>query len=100
MKIFQSIAVLLTCLTVDFTFAEPTPTNKEIVNQLIERSINNYRGNCPCPYNRDSAGRKCGKRSAWSKPGGASPICFASDVTKDMIERYKANIKTRQKSIN
>lgn len=33
-------------------------------------------GSCECPYDRDSAGRSCGARSAYSRPGGSSPICY------------------------
>ena len=40
-----------------------------------------YSGNCPCPYNTASDGSSCGARSAWSRSGGASPICYASDST-------------------
>jgi hypothetical protein len=36
-----------------------------------------YSKPCACPEDRDSAGRRCGKRSAWSKEGGASPMCNA-----------------------
>lgn len=56
---------------------------------LIRDSIANYPGNCPCPYNADSAGRRCCKRSAYSKPGGHAPLCYSQDVTKEMIERYR-----------
>lgn len=31
---------------------------------IIQQSLAAYPGNCPCPYNRDAAGRRCGKRSA------------------------------------
>ncbi|MDX2216921.1 MAG: YARHG domain-containing protein [Oculatellaceae cyanobacterium bins.114] len=31
---------------------------------------------CDCPYDVDAAGRQCGRRSAYSRPGGASPICY------------------------
>lgn len=34
-----------------------------------------YGGSCACPNDRDSAGRRCGARSAWSRAGGASPSC-------------------------
>jgi hypothetical protein len=34
-----------------------------------------YAGNCACPDDIDSAGRRCGLRSAYSKAGGASPTC-------------------------
>jgi hypothetical protein len=33
-------------------------------------------GSCQCPYDRDSAGNSCGSRSAYSRPGGSSPICY------------------------
>ncbi|MBP1862122.1 hypothetical protein [Rhizobium herbae] len=29
-----------------------------------------YRGNCQYDWQYDSAGRRCGNRSAWSRPGG------------------------------
>lgn len=45
----------------------------------IRRSIANYKGSCPCPYSVDRAGRKCGRRSAYSRPGGAQPLCYPSD---------------------
>jgi len=64
--------------------------NDDIKREIIQSSINSYPGNCPCPYNRDRAGRKCGKRSAYSKPGGYSPICYPSDVTDEMVQNHKA----------
>ena len=30
-----------------------------------------------------------GARSAWSRAGGASPLCYGSDVTQEMIDRYR-----------
>lgn len=60
-----------------------------IKNKIIQDSISSYRGNCPCPYNTDRAGRKCGRRSAYSRPGGYSPICYESDVTDKMVEEYR-----------
>lgn len=61
----------------------------EIARLIIARSIASYSGNCPCPYNYDRAGRLCGKRSAHSRPGGASPICFEADVTPEMIAGFR-----------
>lgn len=60
----------------------------DIVQKIIERSIRNYSGNCPCPYNTDRAGRRCGQRSAYSRPGGRSPICYADQVTEAMIAAF------------
>ena len=56
---------------------------------MIQESIRNYAGNCPCPYNTDRAGRTCGARSAWSKPGGAAPLCFPGDITDQMLKRWR-----------
>ena len=57
---------------------------------LIKRSHAYYPGNCPCPYNITAAGRKCGGRSAWSRPGGREPLCYPSDVTAGMVADYRA----------
>jgi len=64
-------------------------TNEIIKQQIINESIASYRGNCPCPYNTDRIGRRCGARSAYSRPGGASPICYVEDVTPRMVEEYR-----------
>jgi len=68
-------------------------SDAEIKQQIIKQSIASYSGNCPCPYNTARNGRKCGKRSAYSRPGGASPICYEEDVTPAMIEAYKKKQK-------
>jgi hypothetical protein len=60
-----------------------------IAHRLIAASIAEYPGRCPCPYIRDRAGRRCGARSAYTRPGGYGPLCFAEDVTPAMIENYQ-----------
>ena len=62
-------------------------TYSEIRQILIQESINSYPGNCPCPYSRASNGSRCGGRSAYSRPGGASPLCYETDVTAQMSAR-------------
>lgn len=62
---------------------------QKIIQNIIRESIASYPGNCPCPYNRTSNGSSCGRRSAYSKPGGYAPICYAHDVTPAMISNYK-----------
>ena len=34
---------------------------------------------CDCPYDIDRAGRRCGRRSAYSKPGGRAPVCYVGE---------------------
>jgi hypothetical protein len=66
-----------------------TKTDAEVKQAIIVESIASYRGSCPCPYNTDRAGRRCGGRSAYSRPGGASPICYEKDVTQKMVDDYR-----------
>lgn len=69
--------------------AQATTDDHEIRTKIIEQSIREYPGNCPCPYNRAKNGSRCGKRSAWSRQGGYHPVCYPDDVTKNMIERFR-----------
>jgi hypothetical protein len=48
---------------------------------------------CACPDDRMRNGRRCGSRSAYSRPGGAAPKCYTSDITAEMIEEYRKNKK-------
>lgn len=83
-------AVWLFASAIDIAASELT--DDQVRQILIRDSIANYPGNCPCPYNIDRAGRKCGKRSAYSRPGGHAPLCYAKDVTKEMIERFRETL--------
>jgi choline dehydrogenase-like flavoprotein len=65
-------------------------TDAAIRQQIIRQSIASYPGNCPCPYNSDRAGRRCGGRSAYSRPGGQAPKCFPEDVSAAEVRAHKA----------
>ena len=76
--------------------AEPSPaktvanlTNAQIRKILIAESTAAYPGNCACPYNTARNGSTCGRRSAYSRPGGAAPLCYPKDVTDDMVRKYR-----------
>jgi hypothetical protein len=64
-------------------------SDAQIKKLLIEESIAAYDGNCPCPYSRARNGSRCGKRSAYSREGGAAPLCFSQDVTAEMVQAYR-----------
>ena len=64
-------------------------TDAQVRQKIVQESIRNYPGNCPCPENRDRAGRRCGARSAYNRPGGYSPKCYPSDVTAADIAAYR-----------
>lgn len=70
-------------------FAGPALSDGEVRDRIIQESLRGYSGSCPCPYNIMRNGRECGERSAYSKPGGASPLCYPKDVPDDMVRQYR-----------
>lgn len=64
-------------------------TDNQIKQLIIEESIASYPGVCACPFNRARNGSSCGRRSAWSKAGGYSPICYKDEVTQEMIKEWR-----------
>jgi hypothetical protein len=79
--------------TVSFANAveKNSATDTQIKKAIIKQSIEEYPGNCPCPYNTASNGSRCGRRSAYSRPGGYAPICYENDVTSGMIREWGQN---------
>jgi hypothetical protein len=67
-----------------------TLTDAQVCQQMIAESIAAYPGHCPCPYNTASNGSQCGKRSAWSKPGGYTPLCYPSDISDEAVKVWRA----------
>lgn len=86
--------ILVKALIIGLALASPFTSfglsDAKIKSLLIQQSQAGYSGSCPCPDNVDRGGRRCGKRSAYSKPGGASPLCYASDVTPQMVIEFKS----------
>jgi len=82
-------AVLAASAALAQTPARSILTVAQIKQAIIQASIAAYSGNCPCPYNVDRGGRRCGRRSAYNRPGGASPICFEEDITPAMVEAHR-----------
>lgn len=64
-------------------------TDQQVRDMIIKESLQSYPGNCPCPYNTMRNGRRCGGRSAYSRPGGRSPLCYPKDVTDKMVKTYR-----------
>ena len=96
-----SLIALLTAASVSFSAQAAKPsTDAQIKEAIVKDSIGSYSGSCPCPFNVDRAGRKCGKRSAYDKPGGKSPICYVSDVTAKMVEAHRARLIAKQRVTN
>jgi hypothetical protein len=88
LRVFSFGAVLLLSTTAAFAGHQ---TDAQVRQAIIQESLASYPGSCPCPYNTDRAGRSCGRRSAYSRPGGYAPVCYASDVTAEMMQQYRAS---------
>ena len=92
--------IVLTGISLPTAFAGPGTASQiaqqsrasdvQIRQHMIRASIAAYPGSCPCPYNRARNGSKCGKRSAWSKPGGYEPLCYPRDISDEMVKAYRA----------
>ncbi len=84
------LAIALLFAAFSATAAPAAMSDAEVKQAVIQESIASYPGPCACPYNLARNGSMCGRRSAYSKPGGYAPICYDSQVTKKMIRAYRA----------
>lgn len=89
-KPFQAWLLLGLVLMAGGAAAKKTPaSDDEIKQKLIEASISAYSGSCACSYNQARNGSRCGGRSAWSKPGGAEPLCYKNDVSEEEVNAWR-----------
>jgi len=58
----------------DSQIRERSDGDEQIRQQIIQESV---------------SASSCGRRSAYSRPGGASPLCYPSDVTDEMVAEWK-----------
>lgn len=65
-------------------------SDDDIRRQVIQQSIANYPGPCACPYNVMRNGRRCGRVSAYVKPGSHAPKCYPEDVSAAEVAAYRA----------
>lgn len=87
-----SILVLVGSFVLDISAqANGMVSDASIRQQMIDASLASYSGNCPCPYNRMSNGRRCGKTSAYIRPRGASPLCYPEDISDSEVQQFKAS---------
>src|ERR1700731_264467 len=83
----SSILVLVGLAT--STLSESPLTDQQIATIIVKASRDAYYGTghpCACPEDLARNGSRCGKRSAYSRPGGAEPYCYVTDVPREKIE--------------
>ncbi|MCX0499002.1 hypothetical protein [Erwinia billingiae] len=73
--------------------AKGTVSDTQLKQAIIDESIAAYPGTCAYPFNSARNGSACGGRSAWSKAGGYSPICY-NKVTKEMVKQWRDSHST------
>ena len=83
----QAVLILLMFAPLGVLAAELS--DGEVRSRVVAESIATYAGNCPCPFSENAAGRRCGDNSAWSKRGGAVPLCYPDDVTDDRVRAWR-----------
>jgi hypothetical protein len=74
------------------TLAREPVSDAQIRQAIIQDSIARYQATghpCACPYNPARNGSRCGGRSAYSRPGGASPLCYPQDVSDGMVADWR-----------
>jgi hypothetical protein len=89
MRQFLTALLILTATPV---FALEPMTDAQVREAVIKDSIAAYLATghpCACPYNLARNGSQCGGRSAYSRPGGAEPLCYPKDVSDGMVADWK-----------
>jgi hypothetical protein len=64
----------------------------QIRQRIIQQSVRAYLAighPCACTCGLTRQGSPCGVRSAYTRPGGARPICYPSDVNDQMISDWR-----------
>ena len=70
---------------------------------LVQESRNAYYATgrpCACPEDFTRSGRRCGGNSAYSRPGGAEPLCYPGDVSAALIEKHRARLSNSLSASN
>jgi len=89
-NIVVSMVIAISIFWVGACEAKTSKQSDDQIRQLIiEDSIASYPGVCACPFNAARNGSSCGRRSAWSKQGGYSPVCYKKEVSKEMVDDWR-----------
>lgn len=83
------LAILMVLAAASPSAGGQSMSDAQVRQAIIRQSIASYSGSCPCPYSTARNGSSCGGRSAYSRPGGAAPFCYASDVSAAQVAAYR-----------
>jgi hypothetical protein len=91
-KIICLIALFILSFGMPLATVHAASSDDQIRQQIVQASVNAYLATghpCACPYNTMRNGRACGGRSAYSRPGGAAPLCYPKDVTDAQVAQWR-----------
>ena len=93
---------MILCASLMTAVASPAAaqTDARIRQQIIRESIAAYPGNGACPYSVGRNGRTFGRRSGYSRPGGISPKCYASDVSTQEVAAYRQRLQREGRTLS
>ena len=92
---FLFMAVLALSLGIGNATAQRAtePSDAQVRDNIIKESIAAYKATghpCACPFDLMRNGRQCGNVSAYSRPGGASPLCYPKDVSDAQVRDWRS----------
>lgn len=83
------LAVLLFAVPAYAADAPSADPHAKTKREMIRKSIEAYKGSCPCPYSQNKDGLYCRGASAYSKPWSPNPpMCYFRDINEEMVEAY------------
>ncbi len=88
----QICIAVLAILSAGLVLAREPLSDAQVRQAIIQESIAAYKRTghpCACPFDLMRNGRQCGNVSAYSRPGGASPLCFPQDVSDGMVADWR-----------
>jgi hypothetical protein len=74
MRILAVSALAIAALTANYSLAS--------AQGMTPQQYHKEKGPCACPDDKDKAGKRCGKRSAFCQAGGAEVRCYLVDVER------------------
>jgi hypothetical protein len=87
------LAIGISAVVVPGGTAQPALTDQQIAAIIVKDSRDAYYQTghpCACPEDLARNGSRRGRRSAYTRPVGAEPYCYATDVPKEKIGGYRA----------
>jgi hypothetical protein len=87
--------IALVCLAAPAS-AQRGLSDQETAQAIIRECLAVYHAErpCACPSDKARNGSRCGKRSAYDRPGGAAPLCYVKDVSAEQISKYQGGDKS------